>query len=254
VLLDEVSSTNRYALGESGADRYGGNDKRRINEDRKLALSFSGWLSQRLLDRLLEPLDAALPIEVNSIFPGCLKGISLDELVEAFQNEEIEKSDFLATMKRFKAFSNLPDSKLHELFSAFDADSSGVLSRREFLAGAVVLSSGNEHFSEKIARSFSLLDANGNGYLEWAELHAYCSSVFRVIAVSQPSLEQNLSIDQLANASVQSALIYSKNGQQHLTCEEFSDWLRSTTTDMHPRPSSIERMAELHHTLERLLR
>jgi hypothetical protein len=79
-----------------------------------------------------------------------------------------------------------------QLFDLFDKDRHGVVDVVAFMTGLSVLvqDSGMDR-DEKIQRTFSLYDINGDGYISLDEMTTYLTSVYLVMAALNPKVFEN---------------------------------------------------------------
>lgn len=177
VVFDELDYLYRYGLfepcGETG-DEWDELKRdwsvKNMMRDRKLALSALAFVTSKakrvsIVQKALEHMkDSSKPVPIA---PGCLSTVDLKSFINAFP--QVDAMDFADFKRSFTSiFAAFEESDLQKLFEAFDSDGSGMLSRNEFLSGAVVLCGGKRR--SKIRCSFDILDVNKNGSLDRDEL------------------------------------------------------------------------------------
>lgn len=168
-------------------------------------------------------------------------GLSLMTPAECFEHfahaaddkGELSKSSFVSVFERISPQPH--DARLHlcidSLFHILDANGDGRLDYVELSTGLSVLTGGSK--KEKLASAFALLDLDGNGTIDRDELERYCTSVYRVM-YSDPQSKQRLggkSISQLAKETADEVMLQAHlTTPGQLTLEEFERWIEGDST------------------------
>ena len=92
------------------------------------------------------------------------------------------------------------DSLLSRLFAFFDRDHNGFVDSRELLSGLSILCTGDH--TDRIKAAFDMYDYDGNGVISLDEMTRYLTSVFGVIAETNPAVFKRHAVTPQELASV----------------------------------------------------
>lgn len=111
----------------------------------------------------------------------------------------------------------------HRLFQLFDNKGHGKIDFSEVASGLSVLCGGTRE--DKVKAAFDLFDLDGNGFISLPEMTMYLKSVFRVLYELSTDAVENMSADELAQATAEQAFIEAdSDGDGKISLLEFQNW------------------------------
>lgn len=116
-------------------------------------------------------------------------------------------------------------SMVSRIFDLMDSNGDGVVDQAELGAGLSILCGGDN--SSKVRKVFEMYDANGDGFISMPEMVNYLRSVYVVIYEANPSIQEQVGVDAATLARVTAEECFREadtDGDGKLSYDEFEAW------------------------------
>jgi len=144
----------------------------------------------------------------------------------------LDRAAFDACFETFVDYDSMPASErprartiMARLFDIMDADGDGLVDFDELASGLTILAGGSR--DSKVEAAFNAFDYDGDGFLTLDEVTRYLTSVFRMVYSTQDGVGHRMGVtaEELAAITAEQCLSEAdSDGDGRISLAEFKDW------------------------------